>query len=46
MVEQIYSQPDIFRIDVPLPQNPLRNPNCYVVRCRERFLAIDTGFNR
>ncbi len=46
MVEQIYTHPDIFRIDVPLPQNPLRNLNSYVVRGKERFLVIDTGFNR
>ena len=35
---------DIFRIPVPLPDNPLRELNCYLIRGRERNLLIDTGF--
>lgn len=37
---------DIYRIDVPLPRNPLRAINSYVVRGRDRWLMIDTGMNR
>ncbi len=35
---------DIFRIEVPLPKNPLRTLNSYLVRGEERSLLIDTGF--
>ena len=37
---------NIFTISVPLPGNPLRNLNSYVIRseCRGRNLLIDTGF--
>lgn len=35
---------DIYRIPVPLPGNPLRNLNAYLVRGEERSLLIDTGF--
>lgn len=45
MTEQIYQNPDIYRIDIPLPNNPLRNLNCYVVKTAEKNLIIDTGFN-
>jgi len=38
--------PDIYRIEVPLPRNPLRAINSYVIRGRDRFLVIDTGMNR
>lgn len=46
MIEKIYSHPDIYRIEVPLPNNPLRYLNSYVLRGSSRFLVIDTGFNR
>lgn len=46
MIEQVYHQPDIFRIFVPLPDNPLKNLNCYVLISKGEFLIIDTGFNR
>ncbi|MDR0434051.1 MAG: MBL fold metallo-hydrolase [Gracilibacteraceae bacterium] len=36
--------PDIYKIPVPLPGNPLRELNAYLVR-GERDLLIDTGFN-
>ncbi len=36
--------PGIFRIPIPLPRNPLRELNAYLVRGRERSLLIDTGF--
>jgi len=37
---------DIYRIEVPLPRNPLRAVNSYVVRGPDRWLMIDTGMNR
>ncbi|MFH1651310.1 MAG: MBL fold metallo-hydrolase [Chloroflexota bacterium] len=44
MIEQI--RPDIYRIEVPLPQNPLRALNAYLVKGAGRYLLIDTGMNR
>lgn len=46
MIERIWSQPDIYRIEVPLPDNPLRYLNSYVLFGPERVAVIDTGFNR
>lgn len=46
MIEKIYDSPNIYRIYVPLPENPLKNLNCYVVKTGDRDLVIDTGFNR
>lgn len=45
MTEKIYSNPDIYKIYVPLPNNPLKNLNCYIVKTPEKNLIIDTGFN-
>ncbi|MGL4790159.1 MAG: MBL fold metallo-hydrolase [Anaerotignaceae bacterium] len=45
MTEQIYSNPDIYTIQVPLVDNPLKNLNCYVIKTPEKNLIIDTGFN-
>lgn len=37
----------LWRFSIPLPDNPLRWLNCYVIRPEEgRALLIDTGFNR
>lgn len=38
--------PDIFRLEIPLPRNPLRAVNSYLVRGPDRWLMIDTGMNR
>lgn len=46
MVEKIYDSPQIYRVIVPLPENPLRSLNSYVIMTKERNLVIDTGFNR
>ena len=46
MVEQVYSKPDIYKIYVPLPNNPLKNLNSYLIKGKERNLLIDTGFNQ
>ena len=42
MAEQIANE--IYRLDIPLPDNPLKNLNSYFIRGRERSLLIDTGF--
>jgi glyoxylase-like metal-dependent hydrolase (beta-lactamase superfamily II) len=44
MTEEVF--PDIHRIEIPLPKNPLKAINSYVIRGRDRFLVIDTGMNR
>lgn len=46
MVTKLWDEPEIWQIDVELPQNPLRNLNCYVLRSRGQSMVIDTGFNR
>jgi glyoxylase-like metal-dependent hydrolase (beta-lactamase superfamily II) len=43
MIEEI--RPDLFRIQVPLPNTPLKSLNSYVVRDPRRSLIIDTGLN-
>jgi len=37
--------PDIYRIEVPLPKNPLRSINSYAIK-GERWLVVDTGMRR
>ena len=37
---------DIYRLEIPLPGNPLRAVNSYVIKGGERNLIIDTGMNR
>jgi glyoxylase-like metal-dependent hydrolase (beta-lactamase superfamily II) len=44
MLKEVY--PDIHLIEVPLPKNPLRAINSYVIRGGDRFLMVDTGMNR
>jgi glyoxylase-like metal-dependent hydrolase (beta-lactamase superfamily II) len=36
---------DIYMIKVPLPENPLKNLNSYLIKGTTRNLLIDTGFN-
>ena len=36
--------PNLFRIPVSLPDNPLRELNAYLIRGSDRSLLIDTGF--
>ncbi len=38
--------PGLYRIEVPLPRNPLRYLNSYLIKDRERSLLVDTGMNR
>jgi glyoxylase-like metal-dependent hydrolase (beta-lactamase superfamily II) len=44
MVEEIASH--LYRIEVPLPNNPLKSLNSYVIKASDRNLIIDTGMNR
>ena len=44
MVEEIL--PNLYRIEVPLPQSPLKALNSYLIKGQGRFLVIDTGMNR
>jgi len=44
MIEQIL--PEIYRIEIPLPRNPLKATNSYYVKGEDRSLLIDTGFNQ
>jgi len=44
MPEEIY--PHLYRIEIPLPESPLKSLNSYVIKGGERNLIIDTGLNR
>ncbi|MDR3565119.1 MAG: MBL fold metallo-hydrolase [Negativicutes bacterium] len=44
MIERIL--PDLYKIEIPLPNNPLKATNSYFIRGEKRNLLIDTGFNR
>ncbi len=44
MIETVF--PDLFRIEIPLPGNPLKSVNAYVIRDGDRSLVVDTGMNR
>lgn len=46
MLTKVYENPDIFKIEVPLPNNPLKNLNTYVIQHNGESLIVDTGFNR
>ena len=44
MVEEVLTE--LFRIEIPLPENPLKSLNSYVIRGEGSYLIIDTGLNR
>jgi len=44
MSEEIFK--NLYRIQIPLPQSPLKILNSYVIKGDERNILIDTGFNR
>ena len=44
MIEEISA--GLYRVDIPLPGNPLRGLNSYVIKGRDRNLIIDTGWDR
>jgi len=37
---------NLFRCKIPLPDNPLKYLNSYIVKADNRNLIVDTGFNR
>lgn len=43
MTEEI--APDLFRINIPLPDTPLKYLNAYVIKAQPRSLIVDTGLN-
>ena len=44
VVEKI--RDDLFRAEIPLPRNPLKATNSYIIKSNKRNLVIDTGMNR
>jgi glyoxylase-like metal-dependent hydrolase (beta-lactamase superfamily II) len=44
MVEEILK--NLYKIEIPLPKNPLKAINSYVIKNPERNLIIDTGWNQ
>ena len=44
MVEEIL--PNLFRIEIPLPESPLKYLNSYAILGPERNLIVDTGLNQ
>lgn len=46
LITKLTDMPDIQQIFVPLPNSPLKNLNCYVIRTPEENLIVDTGFRR
>jgi glyoxylase-like metal-dependent hydrolase (beta-lactamase superfamily II) len=43
MAVQVY--PNIYKHEIPLPKNPLKAVNSYIILSKDRNLIIDTGFN-
>lgn len=43
-MQELY--PGLFRLRIPIPNNPLKELNSYVIKGQERSLIIDTGMNR
>jgi len=44
MIEEILT--NLYRVEIPLPKNPLKAINSYVVKNSERNLVVDTGWNQ
>jgi len=44
MTEEI--RPNLYRVEIPLPNNPLKYLNSYIIRSKDRHLIVDTGLNR
>ncbi len=43
MIEKIL--PDLYRVEIPLAETPLKAVNSYIVKDSDRTLIVDTGFN-
>ena len=41
MIDEVY--PNLYRIEIPLPRNPLKSLNSYVIKGSSRNLIVDTG---
>jgi len=44
MIEDIF--PNLSKVEIPLPKNPLKSLNSYVIKDSERNLIIDTGWDQ
>ena len=44
MIEEILA--NLYKIEIPLPESPLKALNSYVIKNSERNLIIDTGWNQ
>ena len=44
MIEEILT--NLYKIEIPLPGNPLMALNSYVIKASGRSLIVDTGMNR
>ncbi len=44
VIESVFK--DLYRAEIPLPRNPLKATNTYIIRGKDRNLIIDTGMNR
>jgi glyoxylase-like metal-dependent hydrolase (beta-lactamase superfamily II) len=44
MIEEIVT--NLYKIEIPLPESPLKSVNSYVIKSQGRNLIIDTGMNR
>jgi glyoxylase-like metal-dependent hydrolase (beta-lactamase superfamily II) len=43
MVQEILK--GIYRLEIPMPGNPLKALNSYLIKGEKKHLLIDTGFN-
>lgn len=46
MTSPVAVLPHIYKLEIPLPHNPLKAVNAYMITGGERHLLIDTGMNR
>lgn len=44
MIEEILK--NLYKIEIPLPNNPLKALNAYLIKGEDECLLVDTGFNR
>lgn len=43
MITEVYK--DIYKVELSLPNNPLKSINIYIIKGEDKSLVIDTGFN-
>src|SRR5574341_2684645 len=44
MIKEILT--NLYKMEIPLPESPLKSVNSYVIKTQDRNLIIDTGMNR